>query len=85
MKPTQHVRANVTDDNLIVLDLVKGQIFTANSIGSRIWRGLFVENQPTEQLVEAIATEWETPPETVAKDVEKFVVQLKQQGLVADS
>ncbi|MEN3325667.1 MAG: hypothetical protein V7638_474 [Acidobacteriota bacterium] len=85
MKPNQHVRANVTDDNLIVLDLVKGQIFTANTIGSRIWRGLFVDNQPKEQLVEAIATEWETTPEIVAKDVEKFVVQLRQQGLVADS
>jgi hypothetical protein len=85
MKPTQHVRANVTDDNLIVLDLVKGQIFTANMIGSRIWRGLFVDNQAKEQLVEAIATEWGTTPEVVAKDVEKFVVQLKQQGLVADS
>ena len=85
MKPAQHVRANVTDDNLIVLDLVKGQIFTANMIGSRIWRGLFVDDQPTEQLVEAIATEWGTTPEIVGKDVEKFVVQLKQRGLVADS
>lgn len=85
MKPTEHVRANVTDDNLIVLDLVKGQIFTANMIGSRIWRGLFVDNQPKEQLVEAIAREWGTSPEIVATDIERFVVQLKQQGLVADS
>lgn len=85
MKPTQHVRANVTDDNLIVLDLVKGQIFTANRIGSRIWRGLFVDNQPKEQLVETIAREWGTTLEIVAKDVERFVVQLEQQGLVADS
>ena len=85
MKPAQHVRANVTDDNLIVLDLVKGQIFTANTIGSRIWRGLFVNNQPKEQLVEVISTEFGTTPEVVEKDVEKFVVQLKQQGLVADS
>ena len=85
MKPTQHVRANVSDDNLIVLDLVKGQIFTANAIGSRIWRGLFVDEQPKEQLVEVIATEFGTTQEVVEKDVEKFVVQLKQQGLVADS
>lgn len=85
MKPTQHVRANVTDDNLIVLDVVKGQIFTANTIGSRIWRGLFIDNQPQDQLVETIATEWKAAPEIVAKDVEKFVVQLKQQGLVVES
>jgi hypothetical protein len=85
MKPNEHVRANVTDDNLIVLDLVKGQIFTANTVGSRIWRGLFVDNQPPEQIIETIATEWGTAPEIVARDVEKFVVQLKQQGLVADS
>jgi len=85
MKPTQHVRANVTADNLIVLDLVKGQIFTANTVGSRIWRGLFLDNQSEEQLIENIASEWGTAPDIVAKDVEKFVVQLKQQGLVADS
>jgi hypothetical protein len=85
MKPTQHVRANVSDDNLIVLDLVKGQIFTANAIGSRIWRGLFVDKQPKEQLVGVIATEFGTTHEIVEKDVEKFVAQLKQQGLVADS
>jgi len=85
MKPTQHVRANVTADNLIVLDLVKGQIFTANTVGSRIWRGLFLDNQSEEQLVENIAREWGTAPEIVAKDVGRFVVQLKQQGLVANS
>ena len=85
MKPAQHVRANVNDDNLIVLDLVKGQIFTANTIGSRIWRGLFVDKQPKEQLVEVIATEFGTTQEVVVKDVEKFVVQLQQRGLVADS
>lgn len=85
MKPTEHVRANVTDDGLIVLDLVKGQIFTANAIGARIWRGLFVDNQPKEQFVEAIAREWGTTAEVVAPDVEKFLIQLKQQGLVADA
>lgn len=85
MKPTEHVRANVTDDGLILMDLVKGQIFTANAIGARIWRGLFVDNQPEEKLVEVVASEWGTTPEIVATDVEKFVVQLKQQGLVADS
>ena len=85
MKPAEHVRANVTDDNLIVLDLVKGHIFTANTIGSRIWRGLFVDNQPKEQLVEVIATEFGTSHEIIEKDVEKFVVQLKQRGLLADS
>lgn len=85
MKPTQHVRANVSTDNLIVLDLVKGQIFTANTIGSRIWRGLFLDNQSEEQLVQDIAKEWGTTPEIVAKDVNRFVVQLRQQGLVADA
>lgn len=85
MKPTEHVRANVTDDGLIVLDLVKGQIFTANAIGARIWQALFIDKQPEEQFVEAVAREWGTTPEIVTTDVETFVVQLKQQGLVADS
>lgn len=85
MKPSEHVRANVTNDGLIVLDLVKGQVFTANAIAARIWRGLFVDNQPKEQLVEAIAREWGTTPEIVATDMERFVAQLKQQHLVADA
>jgi hypothetical protein len=85
MKPTEHVRANVTDDGLIVLDLVKGQIFTANAIGARIWQALFVDKQPQEEVVEVVASEWGTTPDIVTTDVERFVVQLKQQGLVADS
>ena len=85
MKPTEHVRANVTADGLIVLDLVKGQIFTANAIGARIWQNLFVDKQPKEYIVETLAREWAVTPEIVATDVEKFVVQLKQQGLVADA
>lgn len=85
MKPTEHVRANVTDDGLIVLDLVKGQIFTANAIGARIWRALFVEGQPRERVVDAIASEWGAAHEAVTTDIERFIVQLKQQGLVADA
>lgn len=85
MKPTEHVRAKVTNDALIVLDLVNGQIFTANAIGARIWQCLVVDNQPKEQIVETIAREWETTPEIVAPDVERFVAQLKQRNLLTDA
>ena len=82
MKPADHVRANVTDDGLVVLDLDKGQIFSANTVAARIWQDMIVNNKSKEEVVDAIARDWGSTPEVVAKDLDTFVEGLKQQELV---
>lgn len=85
MKPAEHVRADVTDDGLVLLDLDKGQIFSANPIAARIWQGIVVDNKPKDEVIEAIAREWGSTSEVVAKDLETFVDKLKRQALVVDA
>jgi hypothetical protein len=84
MKPAAHVRTNLTDDGLVVLDIEKGRIFTANPIAAHIWQNLVVGNKPKPEVVDAIVEEWGSTPDVVAKDLEEFVVQLKLQQLIVD-
>ena len=85
MKPAEHVRANVTDDGLVVLDLDKGQIFSANVIAARIWQSVIVDNKPKDEVVDSIVREWRSTPDVVAQDLETFVASLRQQELVIDA
>jgi hypothetical protein len=84
MKPTEQVRANVTEDGLVLLDIEKGRIFTANGVAARIWQGIVVEKKSKAEVVDSIAREWNSAPEVVAGDVQEFVNKLKQQQLVIE-
>jgi len=84
MKSREHVRVNITNDGLVVLDLDKGQIFNANNVAARIWQRLVIENKSQQEVVAEISNEWSISPELVAQDVQGFVASLKQQEFVAD-
>lgn len=85
MKPAEHIRANVTNDGLVVLDIDKGQIFSANVIAARIWQGIVVENKPKQEIVDSIVKDWGSTAETVSKDLDAFVEKLKAQELVVEA
>lgn len=82
MKPADHVRANLTDDGLVVLDIKQGQIFTANVIAARIWQGILVDGHSRNDVVDSIAKECNTPPDVVSNDVDEFIARLQQQQLI---
>jgi hypothetical protein len=85
MKPAEHVRADVTDDGLVVLDIDNGQIFGANAIAARIWQDVVVGNKRKEEVVDSIVRDWGGVPDVVARDLETFVAKLKQQALVIEA
>lgn len=82
MRPAEHVRVNVTNDGIVVLDIAKGQLFTANTIAARIWQSIVVENLPKAQVVDSIVNEYGSTPEIVAKDLDEFVDRLQREELV---
>lgn len=84
MKPAEHVRASVTNDGLVVLDIDKGEIFSANVIAARIWQGLVVDGKERRAVVESIVTEWGAAQESVEKDLDAFVETLVARQLVSD-
>lgn len=81
MKPSEHVRANVTDDGLVILDIDKGEIYSANVVAARIWN-LLMEGKSEQEAVDAVATEFAAPRETVAKDAHAFIESLVSKSLV---
>lgn len=85
MKAAEHVRANVTSDGLVVLDINKGEIFSANVIGARIWQGLIVDGHPRQEVISDIVREWGGAEDVVQRDLDAFVETLKTQQLVVEA
>lgn len=85
MKAAEHVQADITEDGLVLLDLGSGQIFTANGIAARIWQRVVVDNRPRAEVIDSIATDWNSTPDVVAPDVDEFIDNLKKQRLVVES
>jgi hypothetical protein len=81
MTPCPHVRATVTNDGLIVLDIRTGQIFSANRVGARIWSAI-EEGLAMPAIVERIAADTGADPVVVERDTSDFVDTLRARSLV---
>jgi len=84
VKPSPHVRSNISDDGIILLDLRTGQIFSANPIGARIWAGL-EEGLSMPAIVERIVGETGADRAVVEGDVREFLDTLTLRALIGDS
>jgi hypothetical protein len=84
MKPSLHVRSNITDDGLVLLDIRTGQIFSANPVGARIWSAL-EEGLPMATIVDRLVSETGAERAVVERDAAEFVNTLKVRALVAES
>lgn len=82
MKPASHVRANVTADGLVLLDIEGGAIFSANRVGARIWE-LLESGQAEADIAQRVAEEFEVPLGRVEQDLQEFIAALKARALVA--
>lgn len=82
MRPNEHVRATVTPDGLVLLDIDRGKIYTANPVAARIWQGLFVDKWKPAEVAESIAREFDTKTEQVGEDMRYFLAVLEESGLV---
>ncbi len=83
MKMPDNVRATVTGDGVVFLDIHKGRILSSNNVGARIWAKL-QEGVPAEQIAEQISAEFKAPRDVVEEDVLSFIASLRQKELVLD-
>ena len=83
MKPASHVRANISNDGLILLDIATGQIFSANPIAARIWNGLEQGFLLTD-IIQGIAADTGADPVVVERDATDFLNTLKLRALVEE-
>ena len=83
MKPAPHVRASITDEGIILLDIRSGQIFSANAVAARIWRGL-EQGLPMPAVVDGIAADAGVDRAIVLRDAAAFLSTLLSRALVTN-
>ena len=76
MKLSTQVRSAHDRDGAVVLDILRGQMFRANLVGSRILE-LLRHGYTESEIIEKIAIEFSTEPRAIARDVQGFLAQLK--------
>ena len=70
------------DGEIVVLDLVKSVYLRINGSGTALWRRL-AEGADRDELVSSLTEAYDVEEQQAARDVELFVTDLRQQGLLA--
>ena len=70
------------DGETVMMSIERGEYFGLGGVGSRVWELL---DQPTTlaQLTQVICTEYEVDAATCRGDLQKFLADLLDNGLVA--
>jgi hypothetical protein len=76
-----HLRTVANQDGAAILDVPRHQITTLNSTGGFIWQRL-QQGLSVEQVICDLATEADTDPAIVEKDVHCFLEQLRSKQLL---
>jgi hypothetical protein len=83
MKAAEHVRANANEDGLVILDIDKGEIFSANIVAARIWT-MLMEGKSVAEINDALIGEFAVERATVEVDTNAFITSLVEKSLVTD-
>jgi Coenzyme PQQ synthesis protein D (PqqD) len=81
MKLSQHVRATHSQDGAIALDILHGQMFRLNVVGSRMLE-LLKQGMTEAQIADAISCESGAAREIVASDLREFLNHLERNHLL---
>ena len=75
------VLCRVVDDEAVVLDLDDGQYYGLNSVGTRLWQ-LLSQGASLSAICNALVAEFEVGRDEVRADVDAFLAELIEKGLV---
>jgi len=78
--PNVHFRR--FDDELVLLDLARGDYFALNEVGAAIWSGI-VDGLSPEQIVTKLGPRYSVTPDELLADCLALIEQLVQNRLVA--
>jgi coenzyme PQQ synthesis protein D (PqqD) len=80
MRISETVRTATNQDGAVLMDISRGQMFSINPVGWRIWQQLKDGHTP-EDIAEAFVTDFGISREQALNDVSEFVQQLEEQQL----
>jgi hypothetical protein len=84
MKLSEHVRSTHNQDGAVVLDILHGEMYRLNAVGSRMLE-LLQRGFTNEPIVDAVCHEFGAARQIVAADLEQFLAHLEKHGLLAES
>ena len=81
---TSHtIRASITADGLVLLDVQGGLVLASNHVGARIWQ-LIEQQLPRTAIAHQLTQEYRVPFDRAERDVDAFVGALVRRGLVTE-
>jgi hypothetical protein len=69
------------DDEIVALDMDKGQCYGLNAVGSRVWR-LLDEPRSVHEICSTLQGEYEVEPEECREEVSRLLADLQSEGLI---
>jgi Coenzyme PQQ synthesis protein D (PqqD) len=83
MRVAPHIRASVTPDGILFLDIASGRMFSANAIGAHIWTRLR-DGWREADVAREIACGSGVDEDLVRRDVSDFTAALAASGFLLD-
>jgi hypothetical protein len=80
-RASPHVRASLSADGLVILDIHGGVLLASNTIGARIWQ-LIEERCTSVEIARRLADDYDIPSDRACRDVLAFVAALVARGLI---
>lgn len=81
--PSPAVRASISNDGLVLLDLAGGLLLSSNGVGGRIYQLIEQRRTPAE-IACLIAAEYDVQPDRTHDDVLNFVAALLARGIIIE-
>lgn len=81
-KVTQGFTETIIEDEVVIMRLDNGEFFSLSGTAAAAWR-LIDGNRDQDALVAALADQFAADEEDVAQDVDDFLSQLRETGLLA--
>lgn len=70
------------DGEAVLLNVTSGYYFGLDPVGSRIWNAL-TASESMEKALDGLLAEYQVDAESLRRDVEAFVEQLREHGLLS--
>ena len=72
------------DDEILLVDLDGGELFSLSGTAREIWR-LIDGKRTLDEIADTVARDYSVEEKQLQRDVERFVAQLRDAALVADT
>jgi coenzyme PQQ synthesis protein D (PqqD) len=80
-RPNAHVLMRKVEDEYVLVDMSRNQIFALNPTGARLWE-LLNEGRSRAEAVAQLAAEFDASEETIEDEAERFLALLRRERLI---